>query len=320
MIEMMSRETAAGGGRPEAGHRTDRIGRGNEPLPVLTTASHSHGRSDRATARSAAARLISAFICVSCGFPGAPVELRAAELKPETVAAFNRYVQLTEARISAEQQEGQPFLHGVLDLATLRKGELSIQRLQTREKGREIDIPDGIVHHWVGTVFVPGATVDRAVALLQDYNHHADIYAPNVARSKVLSRSGDTFRVYLRFFMKQVLTVVVNSEHEARFERPRPDRAASRVASTRIAEVENPGTPQEKEKPVGNDGGYLWRLNSYWRFLEKDGGTYIQCESISLTRGIPAGFGWLIGPYVSGIPRETLTFTLQTTRRTLAKS
>ena len=247
------------------------------------------------------------------------MELRAAELKPQTVAAFNRYVQLTEARISAEQQEGQPFLHGALDFATLRKGELAIQRLQTREKGREIDIPDGIVHHWVGTVFVPGATVDRAVALLQDYNRHAEIYAPNVARSKVLSRDGDTFRVYLRFFMKQVLTVVVNSDHDARFERPRPDRAASRIISTRIAEVENPGTPQEKEKPVGNDGGYLWRLNSYWRFVEKDGGTYVQCESISLTRGIPTGFGWLVGPFVSGIPRETLTFTLETTRRTLAQ-
>jgi hypothetical protein len=111
--------------------------------------------------------------------------------------------------------------------------------------------------------------------------------------------------------------VVVNSEHDARFERPRPDRAASRIVSTRIAEVENPGTPRETEKPVGNDGGYLWRLNSYWRFLERDGGTFIQCESISLTRGIPLGFGWLIGPFVNSIPAETLTFTLETTRKRL---
>jgi hypothetical protein len=243
--------------------------------------------------------------------------LQAAELKPQTVAAFNRYVRLTEARIAAEQEEGQPFLHGAPNPARLRKGELVIQRLTTRERGKEIDIPDGLAHHWIGTAFVPGATVDQAVALLQDYDRHAEIYKPNVARSKVLSRDGDSFRVSLRFFMKQVLTVVVNSEHDARFERRRPDRAASRIASTSIAEVENPGTPQEKEKPVGNDGGYLWRLNSYWRFLERDGGTYIQCESISLTRGIPTGFGWLIGPFVNSIPRETLTFTLETTRKRL---
>jgi hypothetical protein len=302
------------GGRPQAGHETDRIGRGNEPRAVSSGAAHTRARSNRSAARSAAAHpsLICA-ICVICGL----TTLSAAELKPQTVAAFDRYVRLTEARIAAEQQDGQPFLHGTLNLAAHRKGELAIHRIETRDNGRDIDIPDGIVHHWIGTVFVPGASVDQAVALLQDYDRHAEIYKPNVARSKVLSRDGNTFRVYLRFFMKQVLTVVVNSEHEARFERLRSDRAASRIVSTRIAEVEDPGTPQEREKPVGNDGGYLWRLNSYWRFLERDGGTVIQCESISLTRGIPTGFGWLIGPFVNSIPRETLTFTLETTRKRL---
>jgi hypothetical protein len=112
---------------------------------------------------------------------------------------------------------------------------------------------------------------------------------------------------------------VVNSEHEARFSSPAPDRAESRIYSTRIAEVESPDTPSEREKPVGRDGGYLWRLNTYWRFLERDGGTYIQCEAISLTRGIPFGLGWVVGPFVTSIPRESLTFTLETTRKALAR-
>ena len=111
---------------------------------------------------------------------------------------------------------------------------------------------------------------------------------------------------------------MVNSDHEAHFVRMSPDRAHSRIASTRVAEVEEPDTPREREKPVGHDGGYLWRLNSYWRLLSRDGGTYVECESISLTRGIPTGFGWLIGPFVTSIPRETLEFTLETTRRTLS--
>jgi hypothetical protein len=127
------------------------------------------------------------------------------------------------------------------------------------------------------------------------------------------------FRVHLRFFMKKVITVVVNSEHEARFSSPARDRAESRIYSTRIAEVESPDTPSEREKPVGRDGGYLWRLNTYWRFLERDGGTYIQCEAISLTRGIPFGLGWVVGPFVTSIPRESLTFTLETTRKALAR-
>jgi hypothetical protein len=82
--------------------------------------------------------------------------------------------------------------------------------------------------------------------------------------------------------------------------------------------VADPGTPQERERPVGQDGGYLWRLYTYWRFLERDGGTYVQCEAISLTRGIPFALGWLVGPFVTSIPRESLTFTLETTRKTLA--
>ena len=93
----------------------------------------------------------------------------------------------------------------------------------------------------------------------------------------------------------------------------------SRIYSLRVAEVEYPGTPQEREKPVGNDGGFLWRLYTYWRFLERDGGTYVQCEAISLTRDIPSVFAWLIGPFVNSIPRESLSFTLETSRATLGR-
>lgn len=250
-----------------------------------------------------------------------------AELKPATVAAFDRYVRQTEARMESELSDERRFLFidslddnaRRLRLAELRKGGLVIESLETREAGKEIDIPDGLVHHWVGLVFVPGVTVSRAVELLQAYDRHAEIFKPAVARSAILDRSGDTFRVYLRFYMKKVIAVTLNSEHEGRFERPSPTRAYSRIVSTRIAEVEEPDTAAEREKPVGNDGGYLWRLNSYWRFLERDGGVYLQCESVSLTRGIPTGFGWLVGPFVTSIPRESLTFTLETARKTLAK-
>ena len=256
--------------------------------------------------------MIYRWFVVSLLFLSAGATLVAAELKPATVAAFDRYVRATEARMKDELSSNDRFVRPV------KAGAFAIDALETREAGKEIDVPDGLIHHWVGTVFVPGATVEQAVALLQDYNRHAQIYRPAVARSKIISRDGDAFRVYLRFFMKKGITVVMNSEHDARFFRPSPDRAHSRIYSTRIAEVENPDTPQEREKPVGNDGGYLWRLYSYWRFLERDGGVHVQCESISLTRGIPMGLGWLIGPFVTSIPRESLTFTLETTRKVLA--
>ena len=245
----------------------------------------------------------------------------AADLQPRTVAAFDRYVRAAEAQMVPE-----PFLR--LDalaeterrekLAALKHGGLYIERLSAREAGKKIDVPDGLMHHWLGAAFVPGATLRQAVDLLQDYNRHAEIFRPAIARSKLVSRTGDTFRVDLRFYMKKVITVVVDTENEARFTHPAPDRAQSRIYSLRIAEVADPDTPKEHQRPPGHDGGYLWRLYTYWRFLERDGGTYVQCEAISLTRSIPAMFGWLIGPFVSSIPRESLAFTLEATRKTLA--
>jgi hypothetical protein len=248
----------------------------------------------------------------------------AAELQSRTVQAFDRYVRLTEARLS----RGAPFvwIDGLAEaqrreaIEIVRKGELSIERLETRDGGREIEVPGGMIHHWVGTAFVPGASVDQALAILQDYNAHQRIYAPTVATSRLLSRDGDRFRFFLRFVMKKGITVVVNSEHDAQFRRPAADRAEGWIHSTRIAEVENAGQPNEREKPIGDDGGYLWRLNTYWRLLARDGGLYIHCESVSLSRGIPLGLGWIVGPFVTSIPRESLTFTLDTTRKQLERS
>jgi len=246
----------------------------------------------------------------------------AAELQNRTIQAFDRYVRLTEARLNGNVFlwiDGLPETRRREALDAVRRRELSIERLETKDNGREIDAPGGMIHHWVGTAFVPGATIDQALSVLQNYNEHHRIYAPTVAASKLQSREGDRFTFFLRFVMKKVITVVVNSDHEAVFRKPAGDRAEGWIHSTRIAEVENPGTPTEREKPVGNDGGYLWRLNTYWRLLARDGGLYIHCESVSLSRGIPTGFGWIVGPFVTSIPRESLTFTLETTRNRLER-
>jgi len=258
--------------------------------------------------------LCAAAIALAC------VPLSAAELQPRTVAAFDRYVQVAEG-----QMRSASFLYidGLTEAerqqkrSDLGKGLVVMERLEARDAGKEIEIPGGLVHHWTGAVFVPGTTIDKAVALMQDYNRHAEIFTPAIARWKITNRSGDLFHVALRFHMKKIITVVVNTDNEARFTRLGVDRVQSRITSQRIAEVENPDTPEEKEKPVGQDGGYLWRLYTYWHFLERDGGTYVQCEAISLTRSIPIGFRWLIGPFVTSIPRESLEFTLETVRKTL---
>lgn len=248
-----------------------------------------------------------------------------AELKPATVAAFDAYVRAAEARMEDAVRRPGGFLYiDALDdgrrgraEAAVHRGDVLIEPRKIEERGKAVNIPDGRVHHWIGVAFIPGVRLDEAVKLLQDYDRHAEVYQPAVQRSKVLARDGQRFRVFLRFYQKKVIAVTVNSEHEAEFIRAGEDRVYSRIRSTRIAEVADAGKPTEHERPVGRDGGYLWRLNTYWRFLQRDGGTYIQCESITLTRDIPFGFGWLVGPFVTSIPRESLIFTMERTRKAL---
>ncbi len=251
----------------------------------------------------------------------------ALERRAEIQRAFDRYVQLTEARIAVELRPGGAFL--ALDslpeadraaaYAAVRTGQLRMDRLETLENGRAIPHPGSMIHHWVGIIFIPGATLEKTIRLIQDYDHDAELYAPDVTRAKILSHSGDDFRVYMRIFQKRIITVVLDMEHEIHYQRLDKSHVASRSISLRVQQIQNPGTPSERALAEGQDDGFLWRINSYWRFLERDGGTYVQSESVSLTREIPIGLGWLIGPFVESIPRELLRNTLDATRRGLSR-
>jgi len=250
----------------------------------------------------------------------APECLRAADLQPATVAAFERYIRLTEVRIDQELNGQRPFLW-VDSLsaddrrdadARLARGEVVVTRMETRDASKSIGIPDGLCHHWLGTVFISGAGLDRVKALMQSYDQYQEIYRPAVRASRLVSRDGDHFRVYLQLFMNKVVSVVLNTEYDVRYLAKTPKQMQVRSATTRIAEVTDPDTARPQEKPVGHDNGFLWRFNNYCAIEERAGGTYVQCESLSLSRGIPTGLGWLVGPFVTSIPKDTLEFTLKT--------
>ena len=259
--------------------------------------------------------------------PGAPTGgVTNVGLRPETVQAFDRYVQLTEARINSEVSQTEKFLYvnGLPEprrsqaLAALKRGEVFMERLQTLDaSSQELQAPNAIIHHWLGAVFVPGANLRETITLMQDYNHHQDIYRPEVVRSRLLSRQGNDFQIYYRLRKKKLITVTLNTNHAVHYSQAGSRRWYSRSYSTRIAEVANADTPNEHEKPIGHDGGFLWRINSYWKFEEKDGGVYIECESVSLTRDIPTGLGWLIKPFITSIPKESLEMTMGSTRAAL---
>lgn len=250
------------------------------------------------------------------------VPLPAAELQQKTLDAFNRYVKLTEVEIDSHRGSDEPFLwverlpgeKRSVAITQLRNGQVLIERLETLDDGKRIVCPSGMIHHWIGTVFIPGATLAQTLALVEDYDHHQEYYAPDVMRSKILRHNGDDFLVNLRFYKHKVITSIVDTDHEVHYSMIDATHAASRSHTSRVQQVENAGKADERILPVGHDDGFLWRMNTYWRFEQKDGGTYVECQTVSLTRDIPAGLGWLIGGYVTSVPRESLTFTLATTR------
>jgi hypothetical protein len=253
-------------------------------------------------------------------------EILDPELKPESLAAFARYVEATEARIDQQQSRLDSFLYidGLSEpqrsqiLAGLKRGEIYMAPVETRDgSGRVIRAPGAMIHHWIGDVFVPGASLPQVLDLVQDYNRHQEIYQPEVVRSRLVSHTAGDFKIFYRLRKHKVITVTLDTDMDVHYQRVDEAHWVSRSASTRIAEVVDAGAPGEHEKPVGHDSGFLWRINSYWRFVEGDGGVTIECESISLTRDIPSGLGWLIGPFVTSVPKESLEHTLGSTRSAL---
>lgn len=263
--------------------------------------------------------LLLVLICIPSGIA------RAVELKQETITAFNRYIGLTEKQAMATLREtGSYFwIDGFPDAkreafdAQLRHGEIIVERLETRDGKAPIEVPGGLVHHWVAMCFVPGSTLPETLRVLQDYERYPLIYKGDVKRSRLLSVDGQHFNVFIQMYQKSIITVVYNAEFEVSYFPLGQSRSHSRSYSKRIAEVANPDGSDEGEKPIGRDRGFLWRLYSYWRLEERNGGIYVQLESIALSRRVPAFFAWLVNPLLSSLPKTYLSRILVSTRTAL---
>jgi hypothetical protein len=251
--------------------------------------------------------------------PAAP----AADLQPTASAAFDRYAQLTKTQFESQNAAHNPFLW--IDMLPpqrreaayqqLKSGQAVIERLETEDNGKAITPSGAMIHHWIGTVFIPGATLTQVLSFEQDYNHQAPYFQPDVVSSKIFSHSGPDFKINIRFFKKKVISVVLDTDHSVHYGMIDANRAWSESQTTRVQEVNHPGGPSETLEPQGHDNGFLWRMNTYWRFEEKDSGVYVESQSVSLTRDIPTGLGWMAGPFVTSIPKESLEFTLASTRK-----
>ncbi len=240
------------------------------------------------------------------------------QLKQETLEAFDAYIRDAETDMDKTLSgRSRPFLWS----------DASPERDQKVRDGRVIaefwsgrgpvQVPSGLIHDWIGAALIPGATLKGLLAMMQNYDGHKNIYKPEVVDSRVISHHDNHFQIYLRLLKKKVITVILDTDHDVHYRSLDRTHWTCRSYTTRIAEVENAGSPKERVLPPDTGHGFLWRLFSYWRFQEREGGVSIECRAISLTRDVPLGLGWIIEPIIQKLPKESLIHTLEATRQAL---
>jgi hypothetical protein len=236
------------------------------------------------------------FVCgLLLAFSGA---LRAsAQPSSLAVAGFNTYIAATEARLDhqhrqAENQAGDitTILAGVAATNAGEKrllhGDVIIEPLSAGARG---DLPGALLHDWRGTVFIPRATAAEVIA------------------ARITAEPGaNHLQTWMRVRQKHVFSIVLDASYDVTYARGNRSNGFSASRSTHIFEMSGTGTEQEHPLTPAEEHGFLWRLNTYWTYEERDGGLFLQVETVSLSRDIPAGLGWALRPLLESIPRESL--------------
>jgi putative flippase GtrA len=211
-----------------------------------------------------------------------PGSSTAAELTPGAVAGWNKYVAATEASLPQHERDAP----------------------LAEPQGRTIDADGAAIHEWRGSILVRGVTVAQVVdALLRP-----GVKQEDVAESRLLEAHGDSQRVYLKLVRHVIVTVTYDTEHDVQYVRRSAGFATSRSVATRIVETS------------GADRGFLWRLNSYWRYRQVGNDVQIDVLSLSLSRDIPWVVRPIAGPIINRIGRESMYRTLETVQRRAEQS
>jgi hypothetical protein len=249
-----------------------------------------------------------------------PVDAGPA-LRPESLVAWEAYVRAADARRARETVDAATFLStrtaadSARRLRDLRAGRIVTESVTERAAaggGSDLEVPHALVHHWRGTVFLPGATVEDLDRRLRD--GEPGTRQPDVLVARVLSRRGDSLRLLLRVRREKFLTVVYDTEHAVTFRRHSDRRLSTASVADRIVEIDGAGTPAERPRAAADDRGFLWRWNAYWRYEQVEGGVIAECESISLSRTVPAVVRLLAGRMIRATARESVEQTLRTFR------
>jgi hypothetical protein len=230
------------------------------------------------------------------------------KLEPRTVSAFEIYAKGVEQELDSRAPSVS-----AAQKQSLFKGEVLIRPGGARKN--PIDLPGGLVHDWTGTIFFPNASLERVLAVLQDFDHHSKWY-PEVLRSRLIRHSGNDLTGYWRLEKKeQLVDVVFDVTQEAHWEQVAPGRWICRAYAKDVREVRD-----KQVLPVGEGLGVFWRGYYYWSLESANNGVIAELRTLSLSRPVPTGLGWIMKSVLQNVPRESLAATLRNTRQAVTEA
>jgi hypothetical protein len=245
------------------------------------------------------------------GTLAAPSLSRGAELKPDTLAHWDAYVDAARPNLDP----ATPFLwvdQKAERLQRVRDGEILVS-----PAGKETPKPvsSGLIHDWMGAAFLPGTKVDEVLSAVRDYDSYKDYYKPTVVDSRLLSRSGSCENYSMRVVNKEVVgATALDMEYQTCYVKLDETRWYSITHTKRVQEVRHYGQADEQELPPDHGSGFIWRLYSVAKYEQRDGGTYVEVEAIALSRDIPLALRWAVNPIVRRVSKNSMLLSLQQTR------
>jgi hypothetical protein len=239
----------------------------------------------------------------------------STELQPATIAAWQEYVRSADIRMQARLDTDKRFLW--IDETTdrarrVRRGEIVVMPM-AGEGTR--DVPDGLIHDWIGGVFISDTTIEKLLAVVHDYDRYKEIYRPVVTDSHSVAGAAD--REFSMIWQRHVLFVnaAIQGRYQAHEFAVDPHRRYSIMDATSIREFEHYGHSDQHLLPPDNGSGFMWRMHSISRYEQRDGGVLLEVEAIALSRDVPPSLRWMVNPVVHRLSINSLTATLRQIRR-----
>jgi hypothetical protein len=244
-----------------------------------------------------------------------PSKSSTSELNQKTLKEWDKYLRIANLRMHRNFSADHLFLltdEQPSQSQRLHNGEILVFPAQ---EATPETVPDGLIHDWIGAIFIPSAKIDEVLAVVHDYNRYQDFYKPTVIESRSLSQLGEEYKFSLlglkRVFFEKI---VLEAQFESQCSQLDDRRRYCVSYSTHVQEIQDYGESHQHKLPMDQGHGYVWRLYCLTKFEERGGGVYIEVEAIALSRDISESVRWLAKPVVQRISRDSMSVILQCTR------